>query len=422
MRSHPLKICLTSYRGNMRCGGQGVYLWFLARELAKRGHRVDVVVGPPYPDPMPFAHSVTKIPNSQYWNKWFVRDYSKLLPPGALRQLCSPLEAYEFVGSWLGFLTEPLAFSVRAWLHLQRQLLAGHHYDLVHDVQCLGYGLLGIQAHGLPVVSTVHHPLSVDRRASFRRDQNLEDALGTVAFHPTEMQGFVARRLNRIFTSSQVSAKLLQQDFGVDEERIQMLANGIDTELFHPLPQIKKSENEILCIGRANDPTKGVDLLLQAMEKLPNSIKLCLVDNDDPRHPARSQRLDADLRARIELTGRVSTERLIELYNRAALVVVPSRFEGFGLPAVEALACGTPVVASAVGALPEVITSCDGGRLVASDDSSALATAISALLSDTAARKKIATQARSKVEKLYSWPGIASRTEAAYRAMLRERG
>lgn len=63
----PLRICFVSYRGNMRCGGQGVYLWFLVRELVRLGHEVDVLVGPPYPDPMPFAGSVMHLPNQQFW-------------------------------------------------------------------------------------------------------------------------------------------------------------------------------------------------------------------------------------------------------------------------------------------------------------------------------------------------------------------
>ncbi|MFI5321631.1 MAG: glycosyltransferase family 4 protein, partial [Myxococcota bacterium] len=232
--SRALRICFVCYRGNMQSGGQGVYLWFLARELARLGHAVDVLVGPPYPDPMPFAREVARLPNERFWGKWFFRDWKNLLPkPNPLR-VFEPLNFWEFGASAIGFLPEPFAFSLRAFREIAARLRSGRRYDLVHDVQCLGYGLLGVRALGVPVVTTVHHPLSVDRRMSFKRDRSLREALGTWEFYPVEMQGFVARRLNRVFTSSLASARQIEADFGVRPARLVMLANGIDCELFSP--------------------------------------------------------------------------------------------------------------------------------------------------------------------------------------------
>ncbi|MFP8876211.1 MAG: hypothetical protein VCB99_04715, partial [Myxococcota bacterium] len=100
--SRPLRICFIAYRGNMRSGGQGIYLWFLARELAKLGHRIDVLVGPPYPDAMPFANSVQELPNQQFWGGWFAQDRAAMLPqPSPLRAL-APLNFYELAASWWG--------------------------------------------------------------------------------------------------------------------------------------------------------------------------------------------------------------------------------------------------------------------------------------------------------------------------------
>ena len=147
--SSPLRIAFVAYRGNMRCGGQGVYLWFLARELARQGHRVDVWVGPPYPDPMPFAHSVNRLRNHQYWGKWFSKDRRNLIPSPRTR-LLDPLEFYELGASYLGFLPEPFAFSVRALRALAATLAAGERYDVVHDVQCLGWGSWRYARSGCP--------------------------------------------------------------------------------------------------------------------------------------------------------------------------------------------------------------------------------------------------------------------------------
>ena len=111
--SRPLRICFVAYRGNMACGGQGIYLWFLARELARLGHDVEVLVGPPYPDPMPFARRVEELPNLELWARWFTRDWATMLRDHPPRTLFSPLDFYELAASRLGFLPEPFAFSVR---------------------------------------------------------------------------------------------------------------------------------------------------------------------------------------------------------------------------------------------------------------------------------------------------------------------
>ncbi|HKA16427.1 MAG TPA: glycosyltransferase family 4 protein [Myxococcota bacterium] len=409
----PLRIAFVAYRGNMRCGGQGVYLWFLARELARLGHRVDVWVGPPYPDPMPFAHSVNPLRNHQYWGKWFSKDRRALIPQPRTR-LLNPLEFYELGASYLGFLPEPLAFSVRALLAIAAQLRAGERYDVVHDVQCLGFGLLGLRALGLPVVSTVHHPLTVDRRSSFLRDTNLREAIGTMAFYPVGMQSFVARRIDRLFTSSAASARQIERDFGVARERIRMVANGVDTDLFSPDLAVQRDPHEVLCVGRASDPNKGVPTLVEAIAKLPRPVRLTLVDDPHPDNPARKRARALGIEDRIDVVGRVEVETLVGLYRRAALVAVPSLFEGFGLPAAEAMACGTPVVATAAGSLPEVIGTAGGGILARAHSADALARGIAELLAQPAARADLGAQGRKGVVAAYSWPSVARRTAEVY--------
>jgi glycosyltransferase involved in cell wall biosynthesis len=417
-----LRICFVAYRGNMRCGGQGVYLWFLARELARQGHVVDVFVGPPYPDPMPFARSVTHLPNEQFWGRWFGRDAAAMLPRPNPLAIFGPLNFYELSGSYFGFLPEPFAFSVRAFRTIASRLRAGERYDIVHDIQCLGYGVLALRAMGLPVVSTVHHPLTVDRRASFVRDETFRDALGTMTFYPIGMQSFVARRLERLFTSSRVSARQIARDFGVAPERLQMVANGVDTDLYRPDPAAQRVRNEILCVGRAGDPNKGIKTLIEALALLPPEVTLTLVDEDTPGNVGRKRARQLGCEERLNLVGRVPTEELVRLYQRATLVAVPSRYEGFGLPAVEAMACGAPVVACRSGALPEVLGVGGGGILVERDDPESLARGIRRLLEEPETRAALGARGRERIVAAYAWPRIAAATASVYEQVLAERG
>jgi len=416
-----LRICMVGYRGNMHCGGQGVYIWFLARELARLGHRIDVLVGPPFPDPMPFAGEVVTLPNQQFWAKWFMRDWARFLPrPNPLR-VFEPLNFYELASSRLGFLPEPFAFSVRAMRTMAQRLRRGLRYDLVHDVQCLGYGLLGIRAFGLPMVTTIHHPLTVDRRASFVRDQTMTDAIGTMQFYPIGMQSFVARRMDRVLTSSEASGREILRDFGVRRERLEMVWNGLDTDLYSPDPAVPRDHSEILCVGRASDPNKGIRTLIAALARLAPPVRLTLVDAGSSGNDARKWARSFGCADRLDITGRIPTDALVSCYRRAALVVVPSRYEGFGLPAVEAMACGTPVVATSVGALPEVMRVGSGGLLVPSDDPEALAKAIATLLEQGEMRRAMGSRARPLVEATFSWPRVAQRTAQIYQEVVEER-
>jgi len=419
--SRPLRILFTAYRGNMRSGGQGIYLWFLARELAKLGHHVDVVVGPPYPDPMPFAGSVEELPNQQCWAGWFAYDPAALLPLEAPLRAFEPLHFYELAASRLGFLPELFAFSMRALRHVAQRAKRGERWDIVHDVQCLGWGTLGIRALGLPVVTTIHHPLTVDRRSSFVRDVDFKDSVATMKFYPIGMQAFVARRIERVFTSSRASAGEIVRDFGVRPEKLCMVANGVDTELYSPDASVARDPNEILCVGRASDPNKGLPGLIDALARLPEHVKLTLVDDDDPDNVARKRAQQLGCQHRLALVGRVPIEELVHLYRRAALVVVPSRYEGFGLPAAEAMACATPVVATRAGALPEVVERGGGGLVVERDDPAALAAGIAELLGDAERRAVLGARGRRGVVEAYAWPRVAAATAEVYADAIAER-
>ncbi len=413
-----MRIAFLCYRGNMRSGGQGIYLHSLTRELAALGCEIDVFVGPPYPDPMPWAR-VTRLENEMFWGKRFEKRRGAFLPRPDPFSILRPLNFFEFAVTRFGFLPEPFAFSVRAAAALLRELRAGRRYDLVHDVQSVSYGLLFLQALGLPVVTTIHHPLSIDRRSSLARTQTFAERKGSLTFYPVRTQARTARRLAAILTSSDASRNAIVDDFGVRPERVHNVRNGVELPE-RPVRRARPEKLELLFVGRCGDPNKGLEYLLEAMALLPLDVGLRVLDYF-PAYTALEKRIHAlHLMGRVRFTGKVSSEELMRAYRDSAAVIVPSLFEGFGLPAIEALAAGTPVVASRAGALPEVIADAGAGTLVPPRDPAALAKAIADLLDRWDEAHAEAVAARPRIEAVFGWRPTAERTLARYERVIAE--
>lgn len=407
-----MKICFLSYRGNPYSGGQGVYLYFLSRELARMGHCPTILVGSPKPWPMPWARTI----HVENLNLWGVR--RNFIPPSAPWQIFRPLNFFEFAATRFGFFPEMLIFSIRAF-RLLKKTLTGHSFDIIHDVQSLGYGLLLVKLFRRPLVTTVHHPLTVDFHASLERDQNLTERYYTVVFYPLGMQRRVIQHCHRVITSSRETAREIQRAFRVPPERIRMVYNGLDTDFFRPVNGEPKRANTLLFVGNTDDSKKGISYLLQALALLPETVTLTIVDQGTPHKthaPQITQKLG--LGPRVTFTGKVSAEVLRQLYTTSEIVVLPSLYEGFGLPAAESLACGTPVVATRAGALPEVVGEDGAGIFVPPRDPQALAQAIQEILRDEQKRKKMGCAGRQRVEELFSWKKVAERTVEVYRELL----
>ncbi|MDP6979044.1 MAG: glycosyltransferase family 4 protein, partial [Myxococcota bacterium] len=169
------------------------------------------------------------------------------------------------------------------------------------------------------------------------------------------------------------------------------------------------------------DPNKGIRSLIEAIGQTEAPTRLTLIDNDHPDNEVFKWARAAGIEHRIEVTGRVPQEELIRHYRSASIVAVPSRYEGFGLPAVEAMACGTPVVACQAGALREVMEQAGGGITVPIDDSKALSSGIRELMADADRRRALGQTGRRKVCDVFSWPRIARRTAEVYAEVLSER-
>jgi glycosyltransferase involved in cell wall biosynthesis len=417
-----VRLAFLAYRGTMRSGGLGIYIRDLTYELAAAGHEIDLFVGPPYPDPMPWLCEY-RIPNEHFWDRRFRASWGAPIPDERPFGMFRPLTFFEFTATLFGFLPEPFAFSLRAARAVVTKLRQGARYDLVHDVQTLGYGLLWLRALGLPTVSTVHHPLTVDRATSLARDRTFREKKGTLTFYPIRTQARVARRIDAMLTSSRASVGEIARGFRVHESRIHDVGNGVQLPPHGPR-RSRPTQPELLFLGRRNDPNKGFTCLLRALAHLPPEVTLRVLDTPPVRGETDLLSLVADLKLhdRVRFEGKIPRPELEAALTSAAIVVVPSLFEGFGLPVVEALAAGTPVVATRAGAIPEVAARAGLGRLVAPGDPIALAAAITETLRDWDAEHRAAHGARAHIEAEFGWPNVAARTIDVYARALHARG
>ncbi|MCU0845282.1 MAG: glycosyltransferase family 4 protein [Spirochaetes bacterium] len=409
-----MKICLMSYRGNPYCGGQGIYLMYVARELVKLGHEVHAIVGPPYPFEMEGV-TLHRVSNHNYFN--VKKDYIKPHKPFAS---FSPLNFYEFVASKFGIFPEIETFSIRAFLKL-RELLKEHRFDIIHDNQCLGYGFLLINYFGVPFVSTLHHPLSIDRSTWFEYPSTFGLKMKRILYYPLLMQAVVSNRLDRIITVSHDSAREINKAFGVPMERQSVVYNGMDASIFHPVKGVQKRKNSLIFVGNVEDRKKGVIYLLKALTLTKNRVHLTIVDGGAPNRNFVPRWIDRfGIQDRVSFTGKIPLEQLVELYSRTEVAVCPSLYEGFGFPAAEAMACETPVIAATGGALPEVVGEhMKTGYLVPPRDPEALAKGIDYLMDNPDVRHKMGKDARKRVLATFTWENAAREMVKVYEEVIR---
>jgi glycosyltransferase involved in cell wall biosynthesis len=406
----PLRIAYLSYRGKPHVGGQGVYTRHLTKALVDLGHRVEVLGGQPYPV-LDERVTLTKLPSLDIFNDHYPGRFPAYWE---LKHWEDWLEIAQFS---TGTFSEPLAFSMRAWSDLRRR---PGRFDLVHDNQCLGYGVLAI-AKFLPTIVTLHHPISKDRELEIAHAPNWRKRVSVGRWYSfVKMQARVARQMPRIVVVSENSIKDIHDDFGVDYDRMRLVPVGVDPDLFKPLPHIERQPGRLITTASADVALKGLAYLLEAMAKLRTERDLTLTIIGRPR-----QGRSADLIERLGLgdaitfVSGVPDERIVELYAEAELAVVPSLYEGFSLPAVEAMATGTCLVATDGGALPEV-TGRDGETVLScrAGDVEALAAAIRRGLDNPPLRERVGAAGRTRVVERWSWRRCAELTVEQYQDVL----
>jgi glycosyltransferase involved in cell wall biosynthesis len=412
----PLRIAWLVYRGNPHCGGQGVYTMYLARELTELGHQVSVFSGQPYPE-LADPSQLVKVPSLDlyggkhpFWPPW----------PWEIRDSIDLREFGIMCGA--GF-PEPYTFSLRARRLLQQRRA---DFDIVHDNQCLGSGLLPMMHEdGWPVLCTLHHPITVDR------DVDLAHATSAYKrwvfkrwYGFLDMQMKVAREMPRVVTVSESSKRDIVGQMGVDPDRLHIVPVGVDPLMFRPMPEIARVPGRLMTTTSSDVPMKGLAVLLEALAKLRTErpdAELVIIGKPKKRSsiPPIIERLG--LQGAVRFVSGVTTERIVELYAEAEVAVVPSLYEGFSLPAVEAMACAVPVVATTGGAVPEVVgTHRDTGLLVPPGDAGALAAMLREALDDSQLRARIGPAGRARACEKFTWRQTAVGTVAHYRALLED--
>jgi glycosyltransferase involved in cell wall biosynthesis len=400
-----MRVALLSYRSKEHSGGQGVYVRHLSRGLAELGHEVTVYSGQPYPEALDPRVELVEVPSLDLY-----REPDPFRTP-RLREFRGPVDVLEYLTMLTAGFPEPLTFTLRV---ARDPRLA--EVDVVHDNQSLGYGLLWLQRRGIPLVATVHHPISRDRKvdiaaASLRKQVSVRRWYGFV-----RMQARVARRIPTLLTVSTASATDTIDDFGIDPAQMTVVPLGVDTDVFRPRGE--RVPGRIVAIASADSPLKGVAHLLEAVAKLrvERDVQLHLVSRIDPKSATARRIEDLGLAGAVTLHSGLSDDDLAALLASAEVMAVPSLYEGFSLPTVEALACGTPVVASRAGALPETVG--DAARLVAPGDVGELTDALAGLLDDPDERARLRELGLARVEERYSWTSVARATVAAYQSAI----
>jgi glycogen synthase len=381
-------------------GGAGVHVEYLSRELAK----------------------LTKIEVRSFHEQSFVK--------GNLTVRGTKIDGAQFSGCPV-----PLISPLRALATCIAFNGQGMDADLVHCHTWYAQfgGILAKLLYGLPLVLTVHslEPLRPWKREQIGRGYDLSSWVEKTAL---EMADAV------IAVSKSTRDDLLRL-FNIEEQRIHIIANGIDTEEYKPVgnPEvlarygIDYDSPYVLFVGRMTRQ-KGLYYFLRAIETIDPALQivLCAGDADTPELQAELEGMVEDLRQRRRgicwIPGMIDRKEVIVLYSHAAVFCCPSVYEPFGIINLEAMACGTPVVGSAVGGIPEVVVHGETGLIVdpklspepphdPSDGEAfarGLGEAINTLGLDAELSQRMGEAGRKRVLDIYSWKSIAQQTLSLY--------
>ncbi|RYY02748.1 MAG: glycosyltransferase family 1 protein [Gammaproteobacteria bacterium] len=405
-----LRIALLGYRSHPYVGGQGIYLQYLSKALVELGHNVDVISGPPYPE-LDARIKLIKLPSLDL--------YAHKNPHWALRpkHFLSFADVYEWWSKLSGGFGEPYCFGRRLASYFKKHK---PQYDIIHDNQSLCYGLLQLQNSGENIIATVHHPITRDRElavsAATTKGQRW---LINRWYSFLGMQQKVVQQLNHIITVSQQSQKDIADAFACPTEKITVIPNGIDTDIFKPLPNISRKPWQIITTASSDQPLKGLSVLLNALSQLRSEfpqLHLLVIGKLKPEGATEQELKTLKLNGCVEFKTGISTEQLVIEYAESKIAVVPSLYEGFGLPAGEALACGIPLICSDGGALPEVVG--DAALMVKAGDINELTQALRKLLNDDFFREKLSVAGRTHSLQHLSWQVVGEQLSDYYQNLL----
>lgn len=401
-----MRVALLSYRSKTHCGGQGVYVRHLSRGLAELGHDVEVFSGQPYPESLDPRVRLTEVPSLDLYRE---PDPFRTPRPSEIRDR---IDALELATMWTAGFPEPRTFSMRVARLLSRRR---DDFDVVHDNQCLGTGLLDI-AGFLPVVATVHHPITRDLDVDLAAAKWWRRPLVRRWYGFLRMQKRVARHIPDLLTVSSSSAADIAADFQVSPQQLHLVPLGVDTQLFRP-DAAQRVPGRIVAISSADRPLKGIANLLRALARLRihHDVELQLIARLEPDGPTEKLIAELGVSDIVRVSSGLTDAEVAALLASAEIACIPSLYEGFSLPAVEAMASGTPIVASRAGALPEVLGA-DGAcaELVTPGDVDELTGALSGLLDSPERRRRLGEAGRRRAVEVFSWESVAAQTVAIY--------
>ena len=408
-----MKIGLLSYRSNPFSGGQGIYVKHLSLALTKLGHQVDVISGPPYPD----LHEDINLIEIPSLNLFELEDNLRLrsFRPSFLFNLA---DFREWLGVLSGSFPEPYAFGKRVNIYLDK---TSTDYDLIHDNQSLCYELINIQKE-IPLVTTIHHPITRDRRLALEAAATWKERLSINRWHSfLRMQKKVAPQLNRIVCPSNQSKADVIEELKVNEENVDVVLNGIDLDSFNRDERVEKKPYRIITTASADVPLKGLKFLIEAMteiiEEIPEAHLMVLGRAKEKGDIAKLiSRLN--LEEKISFRSGLSQSEVVSLYSSSHICVIPSLYEGFGFGAGEAMACGLPLISTQSGGLKEVIG--QEAVIIEAASSEAIIKAVKDLFSNKEKQLALSRAGRKRMEKEFNWMKAAEAYEKIYSKTIKE--
>ena len=217
------------------------------------------------------------------------------------------------------------------------------NYDVVHDNQTLAYGLLKLKKMGVPVVGTIHHPITMDKKIDIKHAETISLKILKWRWYSfLNMQMKVARKLDPIIVVSENTRKDLARDFKIDINKTRKVLHGIDHLTFCPIEKIKRKPNQLITTASADVPLKGLIYLIRAYDLLLKDFpELQLVVIGKLREGPTSKELDKKgIREKVKFVSDLTSDEIAQLYAESTIAVSPSVYEGFGFPAGEAMSCG----------------------------------------------------------------------------------
>jgi D-inositol-3-phosphate glycosyltransferase len=401
--------CPLATLGGKDTGGMNVYVRDLTRELGRRGIGVDVFTRsqdehvPHVLHDLGFGNRIVHVPAGPE----------------------TPMSKDALAGYLPAFVDYILGFA-----QTKRE-----RYDLIHSHYWLS-GLAALElrgAWGVPIIQMFHTLAAMKNRVARSPDETASD-------FRLETESRLLRQADRVVASTQAELAQFQWLYHVDISRVVVIPPGVDTARFYPIPADEAREfvrvpgdaRMVLFVGRI-EPLKGIDTLLEAVallkqENVPRKgpIFLAVIGGDSEESPdptseemARLQELRShlDIDDTVTFLGRRNQDTLQYYYSASEIVVVPSHYESFGLVALEAMACGTPVVASETGGLVFLVRDGETGFHVPAGDAQALADRLGQLLEDDVLRTRLGKQA-AEYAKRYAWPLIVDQVVDLYQTTL----